>query len=37
MNMGRGATPHPSIPVMTLLSFAAFAVGLAIAWLFGSM
>jgi hypothetical protein len=25
------------VPVMTLLSFAAFAVGLAIAWLFGSM
>jgi Domain of unknown function (DUF4396) len=37
MDMGRKPTPYPSVPVMTLLSFAAFAVGLAIAWLFGSM
>jgi hypothetical protein len=37
MDMGRKPMPHPSVPVMTLLSFAAFAVGLAIAWLFGSM
>jgi Domain of unknown function (DUF4396) len=37
MDMGRKPTPYPPVPVMTLLSFAAFAVGLAIAWLFGSM
>jgi hypothetical protein len=37
MDMGRKPMPHPSVPVMTLLSFAAFAVGLAIAWRFGSM
>ena len=37
MDMGRTPTPRPSIPVMTLLSFAAFAAGLLIAWLFGSM
>jgi hypothetical protein len=37
MDMGRKPTPQRSVPVMTLLSFAAFAVGLAIAWLFGSM
>jgi hypothetical protein len=37
MVMGQAPTPQPSVPVMTLLSFVAFAAGLAIAWLFGSM
>src|SRR5262245_52207869 len=37
MDMMRGSKPQPSIPVMTLLSFAALAIGIAIAWLFGAM
>jgi Domain of unknown function (DUF4396) len=36
MKMGQ-ATPWPSVPVMTLLSFMALAAGVAIAWLGGSM
>jgi hypothetical protein len=36
MKMGQ-ATPWPSVPVMTLLSFVALAAGVAIAWLAGSM
>jgi len=35
--MDEAPTPHPSIPVMTVLSFVALAAGLAIAWLSGSM
>jgi hypothetical protein len=37
MKMDEAPTPHPSIPVMTLLSFVALAAGIAIAWLSGSM
>jgi hypothetical protein len=37
MDMGRKLTPRPPVPVMTLLSFAAFGAGLVIAWLLGSM
>ena len=37
MKMDEAPTPHPSILVMTLLSFAALAVGITIAWLSGSM
>ena len=37
MKMDEAPTPHPSIPVMTVLSFVALAAGLAIAWLSGSM
>jgi hypothetical protein len=33
MSMGSGDPPWPSIPVMTLLSFLALAVGVAIAFL----
>ena len=37
MKMNEAPTPHPSIPVMTVLSFVALAAGVAIAWLSGSM
>jgi len=37
MDMIRGSKPQPSIPVMILLSFAALAIGIAIAWSFGAM
>jgi hypothetical protein len=33
MVMGSGAAPWPLVPVMTLLSFAALAAGVAIAFL----
>ncbi|PWT85195.1 MAG: hypothetical protein C5B56_14400 [Proteobacteria bacterium] len=37
MDMGQKPAPQPPVPAMTLLSFVALAVGLAIAWLTGSM
>jgi hypothetical protein len=36
MQMGQ-ATPQPSVPVMTVLSFLTLAAGLVLAWLFGAM
>jgi hypothetical protein len=36
-DMAHGSTPRPHIAVMTLLSFAALAVGIGIAWVFGAM
>jgi hypothetical protein len=37
MDMMQGSTPQPPIWVMTLLSFAALAIGITVAWIFGAM